>query len=438
MARLLLAAALILGALASLHQGWDMFARTPPRLMMQGADDSSYYFWVRSAVVDGDLDFRNDLAQAPTIDESARVRAQAEPPTPLGRVRNKYPIGWAVATLPFFLIAHAIALATGGPADGWQPVYFLVIWLGHLGYVVFGLLAARRVLARFLDAEAALVGLLVGWLVSPLLYYQTARINMPHSLAFALVALLYDRALACEQNPERRSNWIVGGVAAGLLLITRPICAPYLLFPAWVIGRLLSAEGTAGTAWRRLAWALVPALALVALQLLAQRQLHGEWRFDTYDSEPFYFAHPQLLATLFSPQHGWLYWHPLMTVGVIALVVAVARGRLPWAWLVALAAVTYLNASWWCWWWGSSFGNRSFEGATLFVMAGWGLVWAKTREHSLLRRITTATVAAGVAANAILLALYMGGAISRGDPVSYSEMLAALGRQLAALLGKIG
>lgn len=438
MSRALLIAAIALGALALLYQGWDMFARTPPRLILQGADDTCYYFWVRSAVVDHDLDFRNDLQQAPTLDESARARAQAEPLTALGRVRNKYPIGWAVATLPLFLGAHVIALAGGGPADGWQPTYFVVIWLGQLAYVVLGLFAARRVLARYMDADAATVGVLIGWLASPLLYYQTARLGMPHSLAFVLVAILYDRVLVARENPDARASWLIAGGAAGLLLITRPIAAPYLFFPLVVLLRLLAKSSTRAVALRGLPWALVPALGFVALQLLAQRQLHGTWRFDTYDSEPFYFAHPQLLAALLSPQHGWLYWHPLMAVGVVALVVAVIRGTLPASWLAILAAITYLNAAWWCWWWGSSFGNRSFEGAILFVMAGWGLVWAKTCDRGFLRRFVAALLIAGLAANAVLLALYMSGAISRGDPVTYSEMLAALGRQLAALFGKIG
>jgi len=433
MSRHLIVVAVLLGALALAYQGWDMFARTPPRLMLQGTDDSFYYFWVRSAVVDHDFDFRNDLAQAPTIDESARVRAQAEPLTPIGRVRNKYPIGWAIVTLPLFLLAHGIALATNGPADGWQPIYFIAIWLGQLAYVLVGLFAARRVLARYVNADAATVGVLAGWLLSPLLYYQTARLSMPHSLVFALVALLYDRVLVAAEKPAARAPWIAAGAVAGLLLITRPIAAPYLIFPLAVLVRLLANAATRASAWRQLPWAVVPALAFLALQLLAQRQLHGTWRIDTYDSEPFYFAHPQLLATLFSPQHGWFYWHPLLLLGVLAFGVAAVRRRLPWEWLAALVLVTYLNASWWCWWWGSSFGNRSFEGATLFVMAGFALLWEKTAAPSRARRPLVAVLTAGIVANVLLLALYLGGAISRGDPVTYREMVAALLRHAVLL-----
>lgn len=431
MSRALALAALVLGACALVYQGWDMFARTPPRLMLQGADDSYYYFWVRSAVVDRDLDFRNELAVAPTMTESARARAQAEPLTAAGRVRNKYPLGWALATLPFFLVGHALALLAGGPADGWQPVYFVVIWLGHLGYTVLGLFAARRVLAHYLPRDAATLGLWAAWLLSPLLYYQTARVSMAHGLAFTLIAVLYERAVALASSPARRSIWIAGGTAAGLLLITRPTCAPYLLFPAVLIGRLLLAPATRAGAARNLPWALAPALALLALPLLAQHHLTGAWRIDTYDNEPFHFTDPQLWASLFSPHHGWFYWHPGLLVGVVALVAGVWRRQLPWEWLVSLAIVTYVNAAWWCWWWGSSFGNRAFEGATLFAMAGWGTLWAATAARPWLRRAVATALLCGVAANAILLALYLGNAISRGEPVTYAEMAAALVTQLS-------
>jgi hypothetical protein len=430
MRRALLIAAIVLGSVASVYQGWDMLFRTPSQLMLQGTDDSFYYFWVRSAIVEGDLDFRNDLMHAPTIDEPARQRALAEPLTPLGRVRNKYPIGWAVATLPLFLVAHALALAGGAAADGWQPVYFIVIWLGHTAYAVLGLFAARRVLARFMDGGAATIGVLAGWLASPLLYYQSARISLPHGLVFTLVALLYDRALAGQEDPAGRAPWVIGGFVAGLILITRPICAPYLLFPLFIFGRLLAAPATRAIAIRQVAWALLPALALVALQLFAQRQLHGAWRFDTYDSEPFHFARPELLATFFSPQHGWFYWHPLLLVGGLAFGLAVLRGRLPWEWLLSLALIAYINAAWWCWWWGSSFGNRSFEGATLFIMAGFGLLWAQTHQLRRWRTPLGVLLVLGITANTFLLALYMRGAISRVDAVTYPEMLAALWRQV--------
>ena len=431
MSRALALIALVLGACALTYQGWDMFARTPPRLMLQGADDSYYYFWVRSAVVDRDLDFRNDLAQAPTLTESARARAQAEPLTDAGRVRNKYPLGWALATLPFFLVGHVLALLSGSAADGWQPVYFVVIWLGHLGYTVLGLLAARRVLAHYLPRDAANVGLWAGWLLSPLLYYQTAKVSMAHGLAFTCFAVVSERTLALMAAPNRRSIWIAGGAAAGLLLITRPTCAPYLLFPAVLIGRLVLAPATRSSAARHGPWALASALALLALPLVAQHHLTGAWRIDTYDHEPFHFADPQLWASLFSPHHGWFYWHPGMLIGIALFGVGVWRRQLPWEWVVSLAVVTYVNASWWCWWWGSSFGNRAFEGATLFAMAGWGLLWAATSDRPWARRVVTTALLLGLAANATLLALYLSNAISRGDPVTYAEMVAALLAQLA-------
>jgi hypothetical protein len=436
MPRLLLIAALVLGFAASVYQAWDMVMRSPPRLMLHGSDDSFYYFWVRSVVVDGDLDFANDLADAPTMEESARVRAQAEPLTTLGRIRNKYPLGWALASAPWFLAAHGFLRLGDFPADGWQPLYFAAIWLGHFVYTAVGLFAARRVLLRFLDREAATIGVLAGWLVGPMLYYQTARASMPHGLAFTLVAVLYDQVLAGRENPGRRAPWLLGGAAAGLLLITRPTCAPYLLFPLVQLGRMLAQRTTRGAAARGLWLAVWPVAALLALPLVAQYQLHGAWRVDTYDSEPFHFDNPQLFATLFSPWHGWLYWHPWLLPGLAAFGLAAVRQRLPIEWLLSALVVVYVNASWWCWWWGSSFGNRAFEAATLFAMCGWGLIWHWARHAAWHRRGIATAIWGAVAANAILLGLFLSGAISRTEPVSHAQMADALWRELGRVVMK--
>ena len=433
MRKVLLLAAAVLGIAAVLHQGWDMFLRTPPRLMLQGSDDSFYYFWIRSAVIDGDFDFQNELESAPTMERPASERALAEPLTAAGRVRNKYPVGWAAASWPFFLAAHAIAVAVGLPADGWQPIYFVAIWLGHLGYTLTGLWAAKRVLMRFMDAESAAIGVLAGWLCSSLLYYQTARISMPHGLAFSLMALLYERSLRCQDDPGSKSAWLQVGALAGLLVITRPICAPYLLFPFFIAIRQLFHPAARLHAIRGLGLAAIAGAAFLALQLLAQRQVYGAWTFDTYDGETFHFFRPRIMESLFSPQHGWLYWHPFLLIGLGGFFAGVARGRFPGAWLAALVLVVYINSSWWCWWWGSSFGNRSFEGATLFAMAGWGSVWAWSLRPQILRRAVIAALALGVIANALLLGLFLRGAISRGDAVTYLDMWRALVRIIGSL-----
>ena len=55
---------------------WDMFgaARRP---MLQGWDDSFYYFWLPSAVIDHDVNFANQLEHSGTIAPGMRDLALA-------------------------------------------------------------------------------------------------------------------------------------------------------------------------------------------------------------------------------------------------------------------------------------------------------------------------------------------------------------------------
>ena len=61
-------------ALAGLTwSAWDMFGSSR-RSMLQGWDDSFYYFWLPSVVIDHDLDFSNQLAQGATMNADIPAR----------------------------------------------------------------------------------------------------------------------------------------------------------------------------------------------------------------------------------------------------------------------------------------------------------------------------------------------------------------------------
>jgi hypothetical protein len=137
---------------------------------------------------------------------------------------------------------------------------------------------------------------------------------------------------------------------------------------------------------------------------------------------------------LFSANHGLFYWHPFLLAGLAGLLVLARRERgLVWAGLAATAITIYVNAAWWCWWFGSSFGSRAFDGVFLFLMLG--LAWAFER---LSERVGQWLFAAGVACvawNVILLVLYRVMVIPRNSAVTYDEMLRGLWSLLTRYAG---
>ena len=78
---------------------------------MWGWDTSFYYFWLRSVVLDGDVDFENDIQLADTIPTGQKRFARVElPRTKKDLIPNKYPVGWAVFHLPWFGLGHGSSL----------------------------------------------------------------------------------------------------------------------------------------------------------------------------------------------------------------------------------------------------------------------------------------------------------------------------------------
>ena len=118
--------------------------------LLRGTDNTCYYFWLRSAMVDGDWDFANDLEACNTLTDTYRAELRKLPRTETGRLPNRYGIGWAVLSVPFYLIADGV-VAAGRAAglwhlerDGYNAVYQIALQTGHFLLGLTGLLLAWR------------------------------------------------------------------------------------------------------------------------------------------------------------------------------------------------------------------------------------------------------------------------------------------------------
>lgn len=401
-------------------QAWDMFgpARKP---MLQGWDDSYYYYWLPSVVIDHDLDFSNQLAQSDTLEPGRSEQALAEPRTKTGLVANKYPPGWALGSLPFFLLAHPFAPAH---PTGFEPVYLVAVWLGQLLYAGLGLWLAGRILQRYFAPSVAWTAVLVGWLASPLVYYQTARLSMSHSLVFALAMAVFHLALQIRDGERRPWVWAAFGFCAALLVVTRNLCAVYLIAPLWLV---LPRAADARRAGALVLGALVP----LAVQITVWRVLYGSWIAYSYGGERFDFSHLHLAEILFSPRHGWFHWHPLLLAGIGGFGWWAWRRPEGRGWLASLVVIVLLNAAWPMWWLGSSFGHRGFEIATFFAMAGLAACIAAAATRPVWRRTVALLCAVAIAWNLALFGLFLTQRISREDPVTFGQAAQALGAAVA-------
>jgi hypothetical protein len=193
---------------------------------------------------------------------------------------------------------------------------------------------------------------------------------MSHANSFFLGAALiyvYFSRLPLSQLLQ----WALLGFLAGLLVATRFQDATLLIIP--IVGELFRAfrrEPSDSAPIQRqslLAYltALVAFLIAFIPQLLSWKYLYGSYFSGPapyLQYEGFNLLNPRFLGkVLFSSRHGLFFWHPVLFVGIVGLVLRPRRHTFEKTLLLlGFLATLYLVSSWVIWHAGASFGHRMF------------------------------------------------------------------------------
>ena len=268
--------------------------------------------------------------------------------------------------LPFFLVGHAIAIATRSNANGYSSPELVAVGVASLTYMTAGLFVLRALLLRWF-AEWAVVTTLVAVTFGAGLFASTIwDPSFSHTYSFFIVAVTL---LLAVRWYERPSSWwrIVGvGAACGLIIDLRLTNGVLLVaLPLLGVGSTRQARERAALLWAH-RWHVVAGVGALALvffpQTLAWHVATGHWLVRTYQGESFDFAHPHLLDSLVSfKKHGLLPYYPVLIFSFAGLVIAWKRRReLAVPVTAALVLFWYLVSSWWDWSFSAGFGDRAF------------------------------------------------------------------------------
>jgi hypothetical protein len=371
------------------------------------SDGRYYYAYLPSVVIDGDLDFTNQVLEHWGPDFRPEL---LENRTETGQVRNKYSIGLALTLLPGFLVGHIIALFSGGtiPADGYT-------WPYQLGCLAIIELLVWRTLIQVdrlmterlhIPGNATLTGLLLMALATPYTYYACREPFMVHAVS----AFWCTKVVAVAATGYRGPRWLWPRLAfCGAMAV---ICRPTNLhFAPVAIYGMFQAVQAAGL---RQSLTLLPlvgtAIVPLGLQMLAWRLNSGSWIYYSYAGEGFNWSHPALWETLFSSRHGLFFWSPIFLLAVGALVLR-RRDTLVQCWLSAGILLWYVNSAWHSWWFGYAFGARAF--LELFGLFGIGL--GLTFERLCNKpRLSGAFIVLTLVFNTLLMVLYITHRVPRG------------------------
>jgi hypothetical protein len=392
------------------------------------SDGRGYYAYLSSAVIDGDLDFENQINEHWGSEFEPELLEQK---TPLGRIANKYPIGLALTLTPSFLLAHIASLGLHGltssssfEPSGYSALYqlFNLAMVLALGVVMMALID-RLLVERFATTtNCTFGGIALYWLGSHYAYYYFAEPMMVHVVsAFWVTCALYlslpQTKNVASVNPsesDEQAAWpaVLLGLCCAMAVVSR-LSNVVLLLPL-VLPRLLSSLrlGTLGLI-------ALGASGPILLQMATWKALWGSWLSYSYGSEGFaHWSSPYLWSTLFSSKHGLFFWSPILLFSMWGLAQAWRTGsRERRAVLLrfglGFGLLWYLNSSWHMWSFGDAFGGRAF--IELSALFAFGLAWCLEGLRQAQLWLVLGLIGVSVLYNYVLMALYVMHWIPRWD-----------------------
>ncbi|MFP4579418.1 MAG: hypothetical protein ACLFQ6_01705 [Candidatus Sumerlaeia bacterium] len=366
-----------------------------------GTDGQAYYAFVRSIFIDGDLDFENEFYEY-NYNRHGFQTPDFFPRSPItGLYFNRFPIGFSVFMLPFFLMAHLLTWLGNAVGiwdlkpDGYTILYQLAAPVNTIFYAALAYWTMQCILRRWFSPLVSAFTVFVLFLSYQGSFNVIQFWCNPHLQSFLMFNVMVLMAFRIKDGRGGYGAWAVMGAAAGALGLLRTECLIFLLFPFLIYCHRLyilwkEEPQNRFAAIRRLSSKalLTPLVAWFVFlpQLIVWRLMMGEWFQIAMNNsaEGFNWTHPAWWQVLFSTRHGLFYWSPILLVGFVGYLWFVFHRKntliLVLA-LIQLAAVYYLYASWKIWWMGYSFGARQFIVVTPIFGIGLGYIVHKCRRR---------------------------------------------------------
>jgi len=322
-------------------------------------DVISYYAYLPATVIykDLSLDFINDSSDY-FSDKFWPLK------TPDGRNVIKMSMGLSFLYAPFFVMGHIVANLSGYPADGFSLPYKLFLNLSAVFYLALGLYFLRKVLEKYFPQNIVTITLIATVLGTNLYFYSAIESTMPHVYLFALFSAFIYLTVKWYENPNME-NAIIIGLLGGFITLIRPTdIILSVLFFLWDVKSAEELKQRFLFYVNNPQFIIAMALCFIVIwipQLAYWKFAAGHWFYYSYNDEGFNFLHPHIIDGLFSFRKGWLLYTPIMALAIFGLVLSFKRVKtIFYPSLIFLILNIYIITSWWCWWYGGSFGGRPF------------------------------------------------------------------------------
>jgi hypothetical protein len=304
------------------------------------------------------------------------------------RVLTKYTCGVAVMMTPFFLTTHAIASLFNALNDGFSAPYHRMIDVAAIFYLMAGFLLWYHVLRRYFTQTVAILTIATLFLGTGLYYYAIDETGMSHVYSFFLFSLYLFAIQHLFSGMKPSVKWIlITGITAAMIILVRPVNAIFL--PVILFLDATSRRETMSRIRYLLRWKSLLILILITFLILLPQGLYWHYAFGnflayTYQGEGFTnLAAPKIIEFLFSTNNGLLLYNPILLLAMSGVVLMLIRHqRNGWMTAAMFSLAVYLFSSWWNWYYGCGYGNRSFVEYTSLMALPFGYQFNTIWNHS--------------------------------------------------------
>jgi hypothetical protein len=390
-----------------------------------GSDGLGYYAHLRSALIDNDFNYANEFSEFNQFGHSV---PDPHSRTETDHVPNKYFVGPALLWTPFFLVAHILTLCLksigfGIQADGYSVLYQFFIGFGSITYGLIGLFLIYKTLLLFFSQKNALFSVILITLSTNVLYYLTVEPSMSHAISLFTVSLFI--YIWIKQIRHRSYLSVMQmGLIAGLMILIRPQEILFSVLFVLELLRLIRFDTESAPPFtKRIIQALVFALSFGCMlipQLIVWKIVYGKFLLYSYTGENFYFTSPHMLDSFLSANHGLISWTPIIFPSLIGFMFFIRKQPgIGSAMLIAFLLQWYLNASWWCWWFGVSYGNRAYICCSLIFAVGIASLITELQKRKWSFRLTGTAL---IVWNLLFISQYSLGMLPHEGPVAWKQV----------------
>ncbi len=352
------------------------------------SDRAGYYIYLPATFF-----YRFDTHKMPA-DLDIRTGGGFSTDTLKNKLDTKYTYGVALLASPFFFASELVSRIAGlNSESGFSMLYMRMMSLAAIVYLLLGLWFLKRFLDHYFRPAVSFFVVTMIFLGTNLFYYSLIDGMMSHVYSFFLFALFLFALKRYHASPTYKYFLLIS-VILSLAILVRPTSI--------VLGLLFFTWDAAGPAeWlKRTRQFLKPSrlLAFLAIlfliflpQMIYWKYLSGKWLYFSYSNEGFTnLGHPAVAEVLFSPVNGLLTYTPLVLFFLAGIAMMIFQRRLN-GWLIAsvFLLITLVFASWKMWYFGCSYGQRSFIEyyAIIAVPFGWLATWVFGHRLFLVKTI---------------------------------------------------